>query len=111
VTIVLDTNVIFAALTAKEGFCARLFELCLSRHSVVSSQYILDELRRHLAAKHQLGPKQIEAAILALNSPVVRIVNPAPVPLARAAIQMIWLFSARRSPAAPRLSSPETRTC
>jgi len=68
VTIVLDTNVLFAALTARQGLCARLFELCMARHLMVSSEHILGELRRHLSAKGALTPEQIDAAILAVSA-------------------------------------------
>jgi putative PIN family toxin of toxin-antitoxin system len=80
VTIVLDTNVLFAALTAAEGFCARLFELCISRHSIVASEHIFTELRRHLTAKSRLSAVQIEASISAIRGAVVKIVIPAPIP-------------------------------
>jgi putative PIN family toxin of toxin-antitoxin system len=76
VTVVLDTNVLFAALTAREGLCARVFELCASRHHLVSSEYIRDELRRHLEAKRSLTPEQVDAALAAITGPVTRIVTP-----------------------------------
>jgi predicted nucleic acid-binding protein len=72
VTIVLDTNVLYAALTAKLGVCARLFELCMARHLIVSSEHILGELRRHLSAKGRLSAEQIDAAIAAVGAPVAR---------------------------------------
>lgn len=76
-TIVFDTNVLFAALTAKEGFCARLFEICASRHGIVISDYILGELRRNLAARGRLSVEQVDAAISAIHSAAARIVVPA----------------------------------
>ena len=80
-TIVLDTNVLFAALTAREGFCAWLFELCISRHSIVASEHIFTELRRHLTTKSRLSAEQIETSISAIRGAVVKIVIPAPINL------------------------------
>jgi len=79
-TIVLDTNVLIAALAARQGVCARMLELCLSRHFVVCSDHILEELRRNLADKYQLKADQVEKAMVAIGSPVMRIVIPVPVP-------------------------------
>jgi putative PIN family toxin of toxin-antitoxin system len=80
VTIVFDTNVLFAALTATQGVCAGLVELCLSHHVIVSSEHILGELRRHLATKHRLTAGQVDSAIAAIQGPVTRIVIPAAIP-------------------------------
>jgi putative PIN family toxin of toxin-antitoxin system len=66
VIIVLDTNVLFAALISQRGLCARLFETCLIRHRIVVSQHVLDELRRHLSAKAKFTDEQVEAAIAAI---------------------------------------------
>ena len=65
--IVFDTNVLYAALTARAGLCAKLFELCLARHTIVLSQHILSELRRHLAGKAKLNDEQLAAALAAVS--------------------------------------------
>ena len=73
--IVFDTNVLFAALTARAGLCARLFELCLARHAIVLSEHILGELRRHLAGKGKLSEAQLETIINAVSD-AAEIVTP-----------------------------------
>jgi putative PIN family toxin of toxin-antitoxin system len=53
--LLLDTNVLVAALLAR-GVCSEVFEYCIRHHVVVSSQPLLDELRRALSEKlHQRG--------------------------------------------------------
>jgi len=53
VKIVLDTNVLLAAL-ATRGFCASLFEICLAGHDVYLSESILNELSEHLRGKFKM---------------------------------------------------------
>jgi len=55
VTVVLDTNVIVAALVAK-GLCQEVVVRTLGGGSVVTSTPLLDELERTLRAKFTLGP-------------------------------------------------------
>jgi uncharacterized protein len=43
--VVLDTNVLIAAFIVK-GFCHALVEQCFRVHSVVTSEFILNELKR-----------------------------------------------------------------
>jgi len=52
--VVLDTNVIIAAFAAR-GLCTDLFEVCLADHQIVTSHYILDEVRDKLLSKLRLG--------------------------------------------------------
>ena len=54
--VVLDSNVIIAAY-ATHGLCHSLFELCLSGHTLVISQDILDEVSDKLRDKIQVPPK------------------------------------------------------
>jgi uncharacterized protein len=60
--IVLDTNVIVAAF-ASRGLCAELFEVCVSGHTIILSEYILLEMRKALLNKIKLPPETIEAII------------------------------------------------
>ena len=48
--LVLDTNVIIAAFGAR-GLCAELFEVCLSEHTILTSEYILKEVREKFLKK------------------------------------------------------------
>jgi len=51
--VVLDSNVIIAAF-ATRGICAEVFEVCLGGHTIVTSEQILDEVRKALVKKIRL---------------------------------------------------------
>lgn len=51
--IVLDTNVIVAAF-ATRGLCSKVFEVCLSDHTIVTSGHILSEAKEKLLNKIHL---------------------------------------------------------
>ena len=51
--VVLDSNVIIAAF-ATRGICAEVFEVCLEGHTIVTSEQILDEVRKALVKKIRL---------------------------------------------------------
>ena len=73
--VVLDTNVIVAAMVAK-GLCHEVVVRGLGSCTVVTSQPLLDELEHTLRAKFTLGPASI--AFLEQLRLRVRIVEPAP---------------------------------
>ena len=73
-TVVLDTNVIVAALVAK-GLCHEVVVRALGGCSVVSSAALLDELEQTLRAKFTLGPAA--TAFLEQLRLRVRLVAPA----------------------------------
>jgi len=77
VTVVLDTNVIVAALVAK-GLCHEVVVRALGTGSVVTSQALLDELERTLRAKFTIGP----AATAFLEQLRLRVHLVVPTPLA-----------------------------
>ena len=52
--IVLDTNVLIAAFIAR-GTCHELFEHCILQHSLVTSEFILAEVREKLIEKFKLS--------------------------------------------------------
>ncbi len=70
--IVLDTNVIIAAF-ATRGLCADVLELCLSGHTLVTSEFILLETREKLSEKLHLPESVIHDIISYLqdNSEIV----------------------------------------
>ena len=76
-TVVLDTNVIVAALVAK-GLCHEVVVRALGACTVVSSTSLLDELERTLRAKFTLGPAA--NAFLKQLRVRVRLVEPLPLP-------------------------------
>jgi uncharacterized protein len=62
VRVLLDTNVLVAALVAR-GVCADLVEHCVRQHLVVSSQSLLDELRDVLTRKLRQRAVDVRAAL------------------------------------------------
>jgi putative PIN family toxin of toxin-antitoxin system len=78
VKVVLDTNVLLAAL-ATRGLCEAVLAVCLGSHEIVLSEHILKELRRHLTGKLKVPARQADA-ILALLREHVAVVRPAKVP-------------------------------
>jgi len=77
VTVVLDTNVIVAALVAK-GLCHEVVVRALGSSTVVTSPALLDELERTLRAKFTIGP----AATAFLEQLRLRVHLVVPTPLA-----------------------------
>jgi putative PIN family toxin of toxin-antitoxin system len=75
VIVVLDTNVIIAAMVAK-GLCHEVVVRSLGSCTVATSQSLLEELEHTLRAKFTLGPAGM--AFLEQLRLRVRIVEPAP---------------------------------
>lgn len=57
--IVLDSNVIIAAFAAR-GLSSALFELCLDRHTIILSDFILAEVRRAFNQKLKMPQHAID---------------------------------------------------
>jgi uncharacterized protein len=76
-TVVLDTNVIVAALVAK-GLCHEVVVRAIGAYTVASSASLLDELERTLRAKFTIGPAA--DAFLKQLRVRVRLVEPRPLP-------------------------------
>jgi putative PIN family toxin of toxin-antitoxin system len=74
--LVLDTNVLIAALIAR-GVCADLLEHCVLSHTIVASDFILKELRAHLLGKFKYTDQEADEAIGLLESQV-EVVTPKP---------------------------------
>lgn len=72
--IVLDTNVIVAAF-ASRGLCAEVFEVCITGHTLVTSDFILDEIRSSLLKKLKL-PKHVVREVIEYLRDVSEIVEP-----------------------------------
>ena len=66
--VVLDTNVVIAAF-ASRGLCECVFELCLEKHNLIISAFLLNELRNKLIQKLKLSEKHVEE-ILKLYSKI-----------------------------------------
>ena len=60
--LVLDTNVLIAALVAR-GVCGDHLEHCVRSHSVVSAPALLDELREVLVRKFRQRDADVRAAV------------------------------------------------
>jgi len=65
--IVLDTNVLIAALIAR-GVCSDLLEHCVQQHEIVASDFILAELRKNLVHKFKYSAQDSEEAVDLLRS-------------------------------------------
>lgn len=76
--LVLDTNVLIAALIARSA-CADLLEHCVLSHTIVSSNFIFQELRRHFVGKFKYSDQDADEAIALLQSQM-EIVEPKPLP-------------------------------
>jgi putative PIN family toxin of toxin-antitoxin system len=72
--VVLDTNVVVAAFTAR-GLCESVFELCLEKHELITSDFLLEELREKLIQKIKLPAAAVEE-ILELYGKNSRLVVP-----------------------------------
>jgi uncharacterized protein len=60
--IVLDTNVIIAAFTAR-GLANSVFELCLGKFEIIISDYILNEVSDKLTGKLKVPPEIVNEII------------------------------------------------
>jgi putative PIN family toxin of toxin-antitoxin system len=67
VKIVLDTNVLIAALIAR-GLCHELLEHCVLRHTLVSSDFILNETHEKLVEKFGYSGELAYEAVSLLRS-------------------------------------------
>ena len=74
--IVLDTNVLIAALIS-QGRCSDLLEHCAIHHQLVTSDFILTELQQKMVEKFGYSTEEAQAAE-ALLRPQMEIVEPAP---------------------------------
>jgi len=62
VKLLLDTNVLVAALIAR-GTCSDLLEHCVRHHVVISSELLLDELRDVLSRKFRQRAADVRATV------------------------------------------------
>ena len=74
--IVLDTNVLIAALIAR-GTCHELLEHCVVRHELITSEFILNELREKLIEKFKYPDAVADEAIAVLRSRM-EVITPSP---------------------------------
>jgi len=81
--IVIDTNVLISSFIGR-GISHKVLEHCVRNHSIVTSQFILDELREKLVGKFEYPSAIADEAIELLKSRI-EIVTPVPlhVPVCR----------------------------
>jgi len=72
--VVLDTNVLIAAFIA-HGVCTDVFEHCVRRHVLVTSQAMLGEFRRVMVNSFHYSPRQIQQATQLLRSRAVLVTS------------------------------------
>ena len=65
--LVLDANVLIAAFVAR-GFSAELLEYCVREHELVTSDAILEEVRRNLVAKIKVTTSQANQTLELLRT-------------------------------------------
>lgn len=68
--VVLDSSVLIAAYISRAGVCAQLLEDVYSRHELVTSNHILDEVTRKLTIKFKFPDElvsQVKESILAAS--------------------------------------------
>jgi len=76
VRILLDTNVIIAAFISR-GVCHQLLEHCITHHELVTSEFVLDEVREKLVQKFKYPP-EVAAEVAMLLRSRMEVVTPAP---------------------------------
>ena len=101
--IILDTNVLIAALIAR-GTCHELLEHCAVRHDLYTSDFILNELQEKLIEKFDYSPELAAEAVGVVRSPTPRSLKEL-----FAAIPMTTTSSPRQLPAVAIALSPTTR--
>ncbi len=74
--IVLDTNVLIAAFIAR-GVCHQLLKHCIRNHDLVTSQFILDEIREKLVEKFKYTSETADEVVRLLRSQM-EVVSRAP---------------------------------
>jgi len=79
VRLVLDTNVLIAAY-ATEGACMRLYKHCIRRHTMVTSEILVEELREKLLRKLKISPPDV-IEIIASYRERCETVSPRPLPV------------------------------
>lgn len=65
--VVLDTNVLIAAFITR-GVCSDLLDHCIRRHELITSEFILDEFRKHLIGKFHYSTAETDEALELLRS-------------------------------------------
>ncbi len=73
--VVLDTNVLIAALISR-GFCYELLEHCVLTHTLVTSDFILTEVGEKLSDKFNYSAEIADEAVALLRSQM-QLVTPA----------------------------------
>jgi putative PIN family toxin of toxin-antitoxin system len=73
--VVLDTNVLIAAFITR-GVCSEVLEHCIRRHMLITSEFVLNEFREHMASKFKYSTEEAEEAVELLRS-TMKVVKPA----------------------------------
>jgi uncharacterized protein len=79
VRIALDSSVLIAAHISRAGVCAALLEDLLLHHELVTSEFILGELRRKLEEKFRFPKREVDQVAAFLRRVAV-LVEPASLP-------------------------------
>ena len=71
--IVVDTNILIAALISR-GICHELMERWFINHTLITSAFILNELREKLVTKFKYSTETADEAVLLLGSRMQKVV-------------------------------------
>jgi len=74
VKVLLDSNIIISAF-ATRGICCDIFEICLSEHQIILSEFMLKEIKRSLERKIKI-PSKLSNEIVKFLSEEAKIVKP-----------------------------------
>jgi len=69
-----DTNVLISAFITN-GVCSVLFNYCLEKHIIYTSEFVLDELEEKLVCKFKLPENKIHRVLQHLNDNTVVLKN------------------------------------
>jgi uncharacterized protein len=72
--IVLDTNVLIAAFISPSGRSYELLERCATLHSIICSEFILEELREKLVNKFKRETRDVDSVIDLLRTRIQLVV-------------------------------------
>ena len=77
--IIFDTNVLLSALLFS-GFSTKVYDFCVARYNIITSDWLLEELEEKLSGKFKLSDEQVEEilSILRERMAVVRPFNELP---------------------------------
>ena len=72
--IIFDTNVLLSAMLFS-GFSTKVYDFCVARYNIITSDWLLDELEEKLSGKFKLSDEQVEE-ILSILRERMAVIHP-----------------------------------